>query len=66
MKRSILFAAVLALFGICACQPDETKTAPGPVVTKVTTSTDSETEVTSVSLNESIAIFGENFVDVIE
>ena len=64
MKRSILFAAVLALFGICACQPDETKTAPGPVVTKVTTSTDSETEVTSVSLNESIAIFGENFVDV--
>lgn len=64
MKRSIFIGAALVLSGLCSCEKEKEISTPAPVVTKVTTSLDTETAVTTVSLNESIAIFGENFIDV--
>lgn len=64
MKRLFFVSAVLALFAVCSCQPSPEDSKPGPEVTMVTSASDTETAVTSVSLNESIAIFGANFVNV--
>lgn len=63
MKQKALFSIALAAAAICACQP-QTVDTPAPVITMVASASDTDTPVTEVSLNESIAVFGENFVSV--
>lgn len=66
MKTKLFnFALVALAFAVfAACTPKEEPKPDAPVITKITSVDDLETELTEVALNQSIAIHGEHFVDV--
>ena len=51
---------------LTGCKDKEPVKTPGPVISMIAAADDVEVEITEASLNQSIAVFGENFIDVQE
>jgi|GEM_PF-602936 len=62
-----LAIAIVPFVFLASCNKDkEPDSTPAPVITKIVAADNIDEEITEAALNQSIAVFGENFIDIQE